>query len=60
MERTFDSKVYLEVWVKVKGGWADDVRMLRELAGLKFFIREGSENCFNHKGRKGTQRKAIP
>ncbi len=31
MERTFDSKVYLEVWVKVKGGWADDVRMLREL-----------------------------
>jgi len=31
MERSFDSKVYLEVWVKVKGGWADDVRMLREL-----------------------------
>ena len=31
MERSFDSRVYLEVWVKVKGGWADDVRMLREL-----------------------------
>jgi GTP-binding protein Era len=31
MERSFDGKVYLEVWVKVKGGWADDVRMLREL-----------------------------
>jgi len=31
MERVFDGKVYLEVWVKVKGGWADDVRMLREL-----------------------------
>jgi GTP-binding protein Era len=31
MERSFDTKVYLEVWVKVKGGWADDVRMLREL-----------------------------
>jgi GTP-binding protein Era len=31
MERAFDSKVYLEVWVKVKGGWADDVRMLRSL-----------------------------
>ena len=31
MEHAFDSKVYLEVWVKVKGGWADDVRMLRSL-----------------------------
>ena len=31
MERAFDSKVYLGVWVKVKGGWADDVRMLRSL-----------------------------
>ena len=31
MERAFDSKVYLEVWVKVKGGWADDVRMLKSL-----------------------------
>ena len=31
MERAFESKVYLEVWVKVKGGWADDVRMLRSL-----------------------------
>jgi GTP-binding protein Era len=31
MERAFDGKVYLEVWVKVKGGWADDVRMLKTL-----------------------------
>lgn len=30
MEQLFDSKVYLEVWVKVKSGWADDVRFLRE------------------------------
>ena len=31
MERLFDGKVFLEVWVKVKSGWADDVRLLREL-----------------------------
>ena len=31
MERAFDGKVYLEVWVKVKGGWADDVRVLKSL-----------------------------
>jgi GTP-binding protein Era len=31
MERAFDSKVYLEVWLKVKGGWADDVRILKSL-----------------------------
>jgi len=31
MERAFEGKVYLEVWVKVKGGWADDVRMLKSL-----------------------------
>jgi GTP-binding protein Era len=31
MEKAFDAKVYLEVWVKVKGGWADDVRMLKSL-----------------------------
>jgi GTP-binding protein Era len=31
MEQAFDGKVYLEVWVKVKGGWADDIRMLRSL-----------------------------
>jgi GTP-binding protein Era len=31
MERAFDAKVYLETWVKVKGGWADDVRMLKTL-----------------------------
>jgi GTP-binding protein Era len=31
MEYAFDAKVYLEVWVKVKGGWADDVRMLKTL-----------------------------
>ena len=31
MERLFDGKVYLEVWVKVRGGWADDERALRSL-----------------------------
>ena len=30
METLFDTKVYLEVWVKVKSGWADDVRFLKE------------------------------
>jgi GTP-binding protein Era len=31
MEKLFDGKVYLEVWVKVKGGWADDERALKSL-----------------------------
>lgn len=31
MEKLFDSKVYLEVWVKVKGGWSDDARILKSL-----------------------------
>ncbi len=31
MEKAFDARVYLEVWVKVKGGWADDVRTLKSL-----------------------------
>ncbi|MDG6882055.1 GTP-binding protein Era [Phocoenobacter uteri] len=31
MERLFDGKVYLELWVKVKAGWADDERALRSL-----------------------------
>ncbi len=31
MERLFDGKVYLEVWVRVKQGWSDDVRSLRAL-----------------------------
>ncbi|MBE9609810.1 GTPase Era [Chitinilyticum piscinae] len=30
MEQLFDAKVYLEVWVKVKTGWADDTRLLRQ------------------------------
>ncbi|MFN8839996.1 MAG: GTPase Era [Burkholderiales bacterium] len=29
LERLLDCKVYLEVWVKVKGGWADDENRLR-------------------------------
>lgn len=29
MERLFDGKVYLEVWVKVKSGWADNEAGLR-------------------------------
>ena len=31
MEKLFDGKVYLEVWVKVRGGWADDERALKSL-----------------------------
>jgi GTP-binding protein Era len=31
METLFDQKVYLETWVKVKSGWADDERALRSL-----------------------------
>jgi GTPase len=31
MEKLFDGKVYLETWVKVKGGWADDERALKSL-----------------------------
>lgn len=30
MEKLFDCKVFLKVWVKVKSGWADDVRFLNE------------------------------
>jgi GTP-binding protein Era len=31
MERLFGGKVFLEVWVRVKSGWADDKRMLDQL-----------------------------
>ncbi|GLR73047.1 GTPase Era [Agaribacter marinus] len=31
MEDLFDNKVFLELWVKVKSGWADDERALRSL-----------------------------
>ena len=31
MERLFDSKVFLEVFVKVKSGWSDDERLLKSL-----------------------------
>ncbi|MDR0529887.1 MAG: GTPase Era [Zoogloeaceae bacterium] len=31
MERLFAGKVYLEVWVKVKSGWADNERLLKSL-----------------------------
>lgn len=31
MERLFDGKVYLELWVKVRSGWSDDERALRDL-----------------------------
>lgn len=31
MERLFDGRVWLETWVKVKSGWADDERALKSL-----------------------------
>lgn len=31
MEKLFDTKVFLKIWVKVKSGWADDIHFLREL-----------------------------
>lgn len=31
MEKAFDAKVYLEVWVKVRSGWSDDVKLLKSL-----------------------------
>ncbi len=31
MERMFDAKVMLKLWVKVKSGWSDDERALRSL-----------------------------
>ena len=31
METLFDSKVFLQLWVRVKDGWADDERALRSL-----------------------------
>lgn len=31
MQKLFGEKVYLELWVKVKSGWADDERALRSL-----------------------------
>lgn len=31
MEKLFGGKVFLQVWVKVKSGWADDARILKKL-----------------------------
>jgi GTP-binding protein Era len=31
MEKLFDCRINLELWVKVKSGWADDERALRSL-----------------------------
>lgn len=37
MERLFDGKVYLEVWVRVKSGWTDDERLLRTTSATNNF-----------------------
>lgn len=31
MEKMFDDKVFLQLWVKVKSGWSDDERALNSL-----------------------------
>ena len=36
MEKLFDTKVMLRLWVKVKGGWSDDERALRSLGYSEF------------------------
>lgn len=36
MEKAFDSKVMLRLWVKVKSGWSDDERALRSLGYTDF------------------------
>ena len=30
MEALFGGKVHLEIWVRVKGGWADSEKMLQQ------------------------------
>jgi len=35
MERAFDTKVMLNLWVKVKSGWADDERALQSLGYIE-------------------------
>jgi len=30
MEKLFDRKIFLTLWVKVKGGWADDARLIKQ------------------------------
>src|SRR5262249_54066074 len=29
MEKEFEQKIFLQLWVKVKSGWTDDIRVLR-------------------------------
>jgi GTP-binding protein Era len=31
MEKQFDKKVFLQLWVKVKSGWADNQVLLKQL-----------------------------
>ena len=31
MEKLFDNKVFLQLWVKVKEGWSDNERLLNSL-----------------------------
>jgi len=42
MEKAFDIKVYLELWVKVKKGWAGNAAMLQSLGYLEDQREAGS------------------
>ena len=37
MERLYDKKVFLKLWVKVKEGWSDDQKALKSLGYFDFF-----------------------
>lgn len=50
MQEMFEAPVHLELWVKVKSGWADDERALRSLGyvdDLKSNLMEGWQRALS-------------